>query len=131
MTGHYTPQRRITALDSGSGVLTMEIDGIATDFVEVSRLLDVLAGDSSGREWWRNILSESLDAVTFDEPHEINQSTAEGSDMRKNTGRTPKVKTKAGKSLSDGRVSFKSGARPGPAGSGAARNARLQGRSTS
>jgi len=39
------------------------------------------------------------------------------------------VKIPQGRTLTDGRVSFKSGAKPGPAGSGQARNARVAAKS--
>lgn len=41
---------------------------------------------------------------------------------------TPKVNIPKGKTLPNGKVSFKSGAKPGPKGSGAARNDRLKGK---
>jgi hypothetical protein len=80
MTTHYTPQGRITALDTASGVLTVEIDGMAADFVEVSRLLDALdtlrlkipnypMGIMDRDLWWSS-LAEMLDAPTFDVPRE-------------------------------------------------------------
>lgn len=45
-------------------------------------------------------------------------------------GRDKKVSIPQGRHLADGRVSFKSGAKPGPSGSGERRNARVAAKST-
>jgi len=61
----------VTEFDTTSGVLTLTIAGMSADFVEVSRLLDVLSGTSEhGREWWRFVLMEKLDAHHLNEPQE-------------------------------------------------------------
>ena len=61
----------VTEFDTTSGVLTLTIAGMSADFVEVSRLLDVLSGTSEhGREWWRFVLLEKLDAHHLNEPQE-------------------------------------------------------------
>lgn len=53
--------------------------------------------------------------------------TDEGNEM---FGRDKKVSIPQGRHLADGRVSFKSGAKPGPSGSGERRNARVAAKST-